>query len=281
MTVSASPLLADLAKRLASHGVAEAGLEARLLLGAALGLSQEEIICGIPPLTPAVRATLEALLVRRCRREPLAYILGRREFWGLPLRVGPGVLIPRPETETLIEHALSLFRIRRPRRILDLGTGSGALLLAALAVFPESRGVGVDRSPAALRIAALNAEALGFGERASFIEGGWEAQAGGGFDLVLCNPPYVRRAEIATLAPEIHRFEPREALDGGEDGLEAYHALLPALRFHLARDGVALLEVGQGQAAEVISLAEAEGFVLRGVRVDLGGVVRSVAFGCG
>jgi len=271
-------LLADMASRLAAHGIAEAAREARLLLGAALGVSQEEIVCGLLPLTPQEEERVESLLARRCRREPLAYILGEREFWGLRFAVNPAVLIPRPDTETLIECALSLFRRHAPQRILDLGTGSGALLLAALSLFPESRGVGVDLSAEALAVAEANAQALGLADRARFLEGSWESEAGGSFDLVLCNPPYIRRGEIAALDPEVRDFEPRLALDGGEDGLAAYRVLLPALHNHLTEEGIAILEIGQGQAGDVTALARECGLVLRAVRVDLGGIARALAF---
>ncbi|HJW41315.1 MAG TPA: peptide chain release factor N(5)-glutamine methyltransferase, partial [Rhizomicrobium sp.] len=165
----------------------------------------------------------ESLIARRAAREPLAYITGRKEFWSLDFAVGPGVLVPRPDTETLIEQLIR----ERPDRlvplsILDLGTGSGCLLIAALREYPNARGVGVDRSPEALAWARHNLIALGVEDRATLIETDWPEEASPGFDVVLANPPYIPTAEIETLEPEVCRYEPRAALDGGPDGLDAY-----------------------------------------------------------
>jgi release factor glutamine methyltransferase len=204
----------------------------------------------------------------------MAYILGEREFWSLPLFVGPGVLVPRPETETLVEAALEAFPDRTaPLRILDLGTGSGCLLLALLREYPNASGVGVDRSAEALAHATLNARRHGLADRALLVRGDWGRGLAESFELIVANPPYVASGELAELAPEVARYEPRAALDGGADGLDAYRAILPDLPRLLAPAGVACLEIGAGQATALAALAEVGGFRVA-VRPDLAGIPR-------
>jgi len=204
----------------------------------------------------------------------MAYILGEREFWSLPLFVGPGVLVPRPETETLVEAALEAFPDRRvPLGILDLGTGSGCLLLALLREYPNASGVGVDRSAEALAHATLNARRHGLADRAHLVHGDWGRGLAGPFELIVANPPYVASGELTELAPEVARYEPRAALDGGADGLDAYRAILPDLPRLLAPAGVACLEIGAGQATALAALAEVAGFRVA-VRPDLAGIPR-------
>ena len=272
---SIKSLLAEATRRLADAGVEAPGREARRLLGHALGLSQAGLLAERDGLVEA--PAFFGLVARRAAREPLALILGRRGFWTLDLTVGPATLIPRPETETLIEAAIAQFADRRAvRRVLDLGTGTGCLLLAALGEFASAWGVGVDSTEAAVKLARGNAESLGLGGRAGFLCGDWGASLAARFDLVLCNPPYVRTADIPRLMPEVARYEPARALDGGADGLAAYRRLLPALPALLAPDGLAILELGAGQAEPVGALARGAGLDVAGLRHDLGDTARAI-----
>lgn len=260
---------------LAAAGIEDARREARLLLHEALGLPARALP---PPEAPVPAARFACLLARRAAREPMAFILGRQGFWTLDLAVSPATLIPRPDSETLIHAALEAFPERgQVGAVLDLGTGTGALLLAALSEFPAAWGLGVDLSPAAVALAARNARANGLGERASLVCGRWaDAVGAGAFDLVLANPPYIPSADIAGLMPEVAAHEPRAALDGGPDGLEAYRRIIPDLRGVLAPGGVAVLELGQGQAAHVTAIAAAAGFAGFGLRHDLAGIARAL-----
>ncbi|HEX4302332.1 MAG TPA: peptide chain release factor N(5)-glutamine methyltransferase [Rhizomicrobium sp.] len=219
--------------------------------------------------------TFDSLVSRRIAHEPLAYITGHKEFWSLDFAIGPGVLIPRPDTETLIETALTLHPDKTaPLSILDLGTGSGALLVAALHEYPNAIGVGIDRAPEALAWAARNVAAHDLEARATLIESGWLEEAAPGFDLVLCNPPYIPSADIATLEPEIARFEPLGALDGGPDGLDAYRALATRIGRLLRPGGHALLELGIGQADAVAALMGRNGLQTVRFTADLAGIPR-------
>ncbi len=218
----------------------------------------------------------EALLARRAGREPMALILGRQGFWTLELEVSPATLIPRADTETLIEAALAARPDRAAvRRVLDLGTGTGCLLLAALAEFPGAWGLGLDLATDAAALAARNSRALNLADRASFVVADWAAPISGRFDLVLSNPPYIETDDVAGLMPEVARHEPRRALDGGADGLDAYRALLAALPALLAPGGLAVFELGAGQAEPVSGLARTAGFT-PAVRADLGGLPRAL-----
>ena len=217
---------------------------------------------------------LAALLARRCAREPMAFILGTQGFWTLDFEVSPATLIPRPDSETLIEAALAL--PVRPGSILDLGTGTGCLLLAALAEFPAAWGVGVDLVAEAVSLAARNARANGLADRATFLCGSWADAIGARFDLVLANPPYIRSGDIAGLMPEVGRHEPASALDGGPDGLDAYRHILARLPTLLTRGGHAIVELGIHQADAVADLAITAGFGAPASRADLGGIARAL-----
>jgi len=272
--VTAREALRRGAVRLAAAGVESARLDARLLLGFAEGIEQAALIAD--PARVVDDARFEALIARRSAREPVAYIVGRQEFWSLSFRVSPATLIPRADSEAVVEAALATFAAGR---VLDLGTGTGCLLLAILHERRAAWGVGVDASPAAAWLAAENARALGIGERAMFLAGDWDAPLGGRFELVVANPPYVGTGELPHLAPEVACWEPHLALEAGADGLRAYRALLPRLPMLLAPGGLAVLEVGAGQATAVSGIAGECGLAVLAARADLGGVIRALTFG--
>ncbi|HEX2762793.1 MAG TPA: peptide chain release factor N(5)-glutamine methyltransferase, partial [Allosphingosinicella sp.] len=234
--------LARAAARLAPHSDS-ARLDAELLMAEALGVEREEML--LRRLDDPAPTAFEALVARREGGEPVAYITGRRAFWTIELEVGPGVLVPRPDSESLIEAAVEHFRGRSPARILDLGTGPGTLLLAALAEWPDSTGLGIDASETALAYARRNAERLGLAGRAEFCVGDWAAGIGERFDLILCNPPYVEVG--ADLPRDVAEREPHEALFAAADGLSEYRRLAPAIAPLLAPWGVACIELGAGQ----------------------------------
>lgn len=266
-------------QRLREAGVDSPGLDARLLAAAGLGTKPDGLtLAGDRTLEAGEIERIEALLARRIDgREPVSRILGRREFWSLDFRVTPEVLDPRPDSETLIEAALLLFPNRAaPLRILDLGTGSGCLLLAALGEYPTASGIGVDASTAGLAVAAENAQRLGFAARARFAYGDWGRGLSDLFDLILCNPPYITESERAALAPEVTRHDPPAALFAGADGLDAYRAILPDLPRLLAPQGRALLEIGATQAERVSALARAAGLDIVEIKRDLAGRDRCV-----
>ncbi|WP_254073026.1 peptide chain release factor N(5)-glutamine methyltransferase [Acidisphaera sp. S103] len=249
-------------------------LEARILLAHALGLTQNDLIRELRRTVD--RTVFETLLNRRTAREPLALITGHREFWSLDFHVSPATLIPRPDSETLIEAALAAFADHpAPRKIIDLGTGSGCLLLALLKEFPSAFGIGLDLNPEAAALAKRNAIDLGLADRAAFVASDWTNPLFGRFDLIVSNPPYIASAAIETLMPEVSRHEPRTALDGGMDGYDAYRMILPNLTRHLEPNGSAILELGQGQASHVTGLAQAAGFA-SSLRLDLAGIPRAI-----
>jgi release factor glutamine methyltransferase len=241
-------------------------LDAELLMAHALGISREALLLG--RLDDAVPAGFAALLARRADGEPIAYITGTRDFWTITLTVRPGVLIPRADSETLIDAAVDHFAGGPgPGKILDLGTGSGALLLAALAEWPKARGVGVDASDLALAVASENAARLGIADRARMIPGGWTG-TGEAFDLVLCNPPYVRAGEM--LSRDVAAFEPASALYAGADGLDDYRALAPVIARQIAPGGIACVEIGADQGESAGLLFKEQGLQVK-LRQDLGG----------
>ncbi|MDP2373031.1 peptide chain release factor N(5)-glutamine methyltransferase [Reyranella sp.] len=276
-------LLRDAAVALTAAGIDNARFEARLLLAHAGSVTVEWLIAhGGEVAPPAAVEALRALTARRVRREPMAYVVGEREFWGLPFKVSPDVLVPRPDSETLIEAALALMPGRtEPWRIVDLGVGSGCLLLTLLREFPNARGVGMDASAAALTMAATNAEALGVDARASLVGGdwrqpGWAERLGGPFDLLVANPPYIETAAIDGLMPDVARFEPRLALDGGGDGLSAYRAIAGSAAGLVVPGGRVLIEAGEGQATGISTLFASAGFSVGSPLKDLGGIDRVV-----
>ena len=250
-------------------------IEARLLLAHAMATSTETLLreprTAVPP--DAVARFRDAL-ERRLAHVPMAHITGRAGFWTLDLEVSAETLIPRPDSETLIEAALA--EGIAPTRILDLGTGTGCLLLAALSEFPAAQGVGVDRICGAVALARRNAARNGLGARARFLVGDWAAAVRGSFHLVLSNPPYIEQVAIAGLMPEVSRHEPASALDGGADGLDAYRAILADAPRLLAPGGRLVLELGAGQGPAVSALASGAGLSVRGIRDDLGGVPRAL-----
>lgn len=268
--------LYTIARRLKAAGIGSARLDARLLVGAATGETAAGLIARPERRLSAPEAeALSTLAARRGVREPMAHILGVREFWSLDFEVSDSVLTPRPDSETIIEAACEYFpAAERQIRVLDLGTGSGCLLLALLHEFPMASGLGVDISPAAVALARRNAEKLGLGARSEFIVGDWSSAIGRRFELVLSNPPYIASGEIEGLEPEVARYEPLGALDGGTDGLDAYRALFPLTAQVLAPGGIVLFEMGAGQDTEICSLAAAEGFEIAGLRADITGVPR-------
>jgi len=271
-----------LAARFKSGAIDSPELDARILVGAALGLDLTGMIAAATrAFTAAEAARLEDFAGRRLKGEPVARILGSREFWGLPLQLSAATLVPRPDTETVVALALQMLRAGpgadRPR-IADLGTGSGAILLALLSELPDAVGVGTDISAAALRTASANARNLGLGRRAAFVACDYASALSGAFDLIVSNPPYIRSAEINDLASEVRDHDPLGALDGGSDGLDAYRALVPQAVRLLASGGGLALEVGHDQGADVKQLMAAAGLTLCGPpRTDLAGIPRAVA----
>jgi len=262
--------LRDAAQRLAAVSDMPR-LDAELLMAHALGVERQALL--LDPARFAVPEGFAALIERRLRYEPVAYIVGYRDFWTIRLAVGAGALIPRPDSETLIEAATQHFGDRAPRHVLDLGTGPGTLLLAALAEWPRATGLGIDASDAALVYARANADALGLADRSEFRSGDWASGLDGQFDLILCNPPYI--ADSEALMPDVADHEPAGALFAGADGLDDYRRIIPDLPRLLAPGGLAALEIGHTQHISVGELAETAGFKVA-CRQDLGGRDRAL-----
>lgn len=252
------------ATRLAAAGVAEPRLDAQLLMARSLGTDRASVVVRSGESIPEDRQrAFEALVARRMTREPLSHILGQREFWSCDFMVTPDTLAPRPDSEVVIEAVLRHIRDRglRPRHVLDLGVGTGCLLLALLTELPDAFGIGIDRSEQTARVARQNARRLGLDHRSAFVVSDWvSALAAPRFDVILSNPPYIPSAAIATLDPEVALYEPRAALDGGADGLDAYRALLPGMARLVAPDGLVALEIGSDQRNSVSALAVRAGF---------------------
>jgi release factor glutamine methyltransferase len=271
----------SLAERLRQRGIESPDLDARLLIGHALGLDHAALAAAAGRmLSPEEINAIDAVAARRLDGEPVARILGRKEFWGLPLAVTAATLVPRPETETLVEAALASVDASGERmralHLADLGTGSGALLLALLSALPQARGVGTDLCPAALGTARRNAGALDLADRALFVACNYGAALQGPFDLVVCNPPYVRTGEIAALAVEVREHDPHLALDGGVDGLDGYRRLAADARRLLAPGGRLVVELGIGQADAVTALFTAAGLGVAPPSRDLAGIARAL-----
>ncbi|MEQ8402438.1 MAG: peptide chain release factor N(5)-glutamine methyltransferase [Roseitalea porphyridii] len=268
--------MAEASRRFAAAGVEEPRRDARLLVCRLLG-GGPELLLGHPDrvLDATEAARIETAVVRRAAREPVSRILGQREFWSLSFTLNSETLDPRPDSETLVEAVLAALADRKaPLRLLDLGSGSGCLLLALLSELPQASGVGIDISAAALLIAEENARQLNLQDRAVFRERSWDGGLVGddGFwDVIVSNPPYIATAEIAGLAPEVAGYDPPAALDGGPDGLAAYRRLIPAAAAVLAPEGLVALEIGHGQAEAVEGLLKAAGLLPQRRAADLSG----------
>ncbi|MBM3581655.1 MAG: peptide chain release factor N(5)-glutamine methyltransferase [Alphaproteobacteria bacterium] len=281
MTYLSVPLarrLAEAARVLAGAGIEDAPREARRLAELALQASPAEVFARkAGPLAPPEEAAFARLVAARAARVPFARLAGEREFWSLSFRLNAATLVPRPESETLIEAALARVRDRSARlRVLDLGTGSGCLLLALLAELPRATGLGVDAEPAALACARANAARLGLARRVRWRRNDWTKALVGPFDIVLANPPYVTAREWQTLEPEVRFYDPKPALVGGRDGLAAYRRIVPRLSRLLGRAGFACLEIGWRQEGAVCALARRAGLRVAEIRRDLAGRPRCV-----
>jgi release factor glutamine methyltransferase len=270
----------DVALLLSAAGISHSRHEARLLAVEATGLDNASIIAHPErTLTSAEHRRLGEFARRRQAREPISRIFGWREFWSLRFALGPETLDPRPDSETLVAAALEGVDRARPLSVLDLGTGSGCLLLAVLSELPAATGLGVDLNPQALAIAAANARSLGLAARGRFQRSDWGQGLEERYDLVLCNPPYIPAADIAGLSPEVAKFDPLLALAGGPDGLDAYRRLAGDLARLLAPNGRAVIEIGAGQDVAAGAILSAGGLRLIGRRIDLSGIVRCLILG--
>lgn len=275
----ASTAIADLARNLEAAGVESPQTDARAMVLGVLDLPVEALIRE-PDLTlsRAQARRLSNWLVRRIAGTPVSRLIGRREFWSLSFKIGPATLDPRPDSETLVETVLAELKPRReqPLRLLDLGTGSGCLLLALLSELKQATGIGVDITPAALKVAAENAESLRLADRAEFRKGDWTRGLSGPFDVILSNPPYIARDEIEFLDAEV-LCDPIRALDGGPDGLDAYRRILAEAPALLAPGGFLALEIGWDQAEALTRLIDASGGRVRRLVQDLAGLDRVLA----
>ncbi len=271
----------DVARRLRERGIDSPDLDARLIVGHALGLDHAGLArADERDLDADELAVVEALVARRLAGEPVARILGTKEFWSLPIVLSPAVLVPRPETETVVEQAIAAVDRNGARtralRIADLGVGSGAILLALLSELPNAFGVGTDRDPAALAVARDNARRLGLDARAAFVACDFGAALSSGFDLVVTNPPYIASDDIAALSAEVRDFDPPRALDGGPDGLAAYRAIAADARRLLSPSAHLIAEFGDGQSEAVTALLAAQGLGCFRIGADLAGVSRTI-----
>ena len=252
-------------------------LDAELLLAHVLGITRVKLLTSHDNgLNEAQEREFQALLSRRLKREPMAYILGQKEFWSLDFKVSPAVLCPRPDTEVLVQKALKLVHRAGPLKILDLGTGSGAILLSLLTELPHATGVGVDISPQAIEIAAENAAHLGLASRVEFLLSSWCDGLSGQFDLIVSNPPYIESSVISGLEPEVAMFEPKLALDGGVDGLDAYRLLASQVPLFLRSGGWVVFEVGEAQALAVQQLMSEQKLENFSIAKDYQGIDRCV-----
>jgi release factor glutamine methyltransferase len=269
--------VADLRRKIArdlAGSSPTAALDARILVAHVVGCTPNELMLRDEMLTTDdMAARIVALAARRAAGEPVARIVGEKEFYGLTFALGPDTLIPRPDTETLVDAVLDTADRDRPLTILDLGTGSGAILLALLASLPKATGVGVDLSLGAIEVASANADRLGLSARAAFVVGDWTSGVAGPFDIVVANPPYIETGEIQELPVDVRDHDPHVALDGGADGLGAYRGIFADLDRVLAEDGAAYVECGAGQARVIAELAQGFGFGAR-FGHDLAGIER-------
>lgn len=281
MPTSVDQTVREAARQFAGAGIESGLLDSRLLMAHVLGLDAAGLISkGRDTLSAKDRSEFDALIERRLAREPVALILGFKEFWGLSFEVSPETLIPRPDSETLIEAAMQYAGDRAqstPLRILDLGTGTGCLLLSLLHEWPTATGVGGDINQRAIVLAERNARRLGLHDRAAFVESDWTSNVEGTFDLVIANPPYIPEAEIESLMADVSQYEPELALSGGRDGVDAYRALEKLLPKVLNSEGLLILEIGRDQAQIVRNLMFSGGEMrFLAVKADLAGNQRCV-----
>lgn len=255
-----------------------ASMDARIILQYVLGVTREELLLDNDrELSPRQYDTYQALLEKRQMRQPVSHLIGKREFWGMLFKVTPDTLDPRPDSETLIEAILSRMPAREAEmKVLDLGTGTGCLLLTVLSEYPNAQGTGVDVSTGALKVARDNAMNLGLGGRAQFVSSCWGNELDETFDLIISNPPYIPTGAIASLAPEVSQWEPKLALDGGPDGMNCYRAIVAQLPRLLAQDGLAVFEIGIGQAKELETLVQSHGLKVAGTKDDMAYITRCV-----
>lgn len=271
--------IAEATPRLQAANVDDARREARLLVGGALKKTPTQVFNDIDHEIGKDDADrIDSFVTRRAAGEPSAYILEEREFWSLPLKVSPATLIPRPDSETIVEMVLDDYDGLGPRRILDLGTGTGCLLLALLSEYPGASGVGVDISPGAVSVAIENAEQNDLSDRCQFIQGSWTDSIDEHFDLIVSNPPYIPKRDINDLEKDVRAYEPHGALDGGEDGLDMYRAIFSRLDRALSENGRVVVEIGIGQAEDVVRIAEQNRLNWLNSRKDISGIVRVLMF---
>lgn len=280
MTETLRAVLQAAVADLRAAGIADGMVDARILVASAADITREDMLRDPDRvLTPDARARFHEMIRRRANREPVSRILGYREFRSLSFELGPDTLDPRPDSETLVEAVLERAADEsRPLRILDVGTGTGCLLLSLLDELPGATGIGIDISPTACNVARSNAVRLGLQKRAGFVCGDWTGPLAGAFDIVVSNPPYISTAEIETLSPEVARHDPYAALHGGEDGLDAYRAIAEELVEKMAPAGRVFLEIGSGQLADVTDIFTNAGYGLVACRDDLAGRPRYLEF---
>ncbi len=276
----AAPLLHAAASQLIENGYDTPARDARHLLGLALGRSDPVYPHEKIEFPPAAAARLDDLIKQRAAGKPVSRIRNSREFYGLNFKLNAATLDPRPDSETLAEAALNWLRLHKPDapRILDLGTGTGCLLLSVLAHWPDASGVGVDCTPDAAAMAQQNAESLGLQNRSEFIIDDWGKNITEEFDLILSNPPYIARSDIADLMPEVRLFDPMLALDGGTDGYDAWRQLAPILPRRMKKHAACFVEIGQGQAKAVTALLAEQGLFCWDSYADLSGIIRCLEF---
>jgi release factor glutamine methyltransferase len=258
--------------------IESASLDARILLEHVMGCTREKLMVDMKhPLPSQTYAKYQTLIAARAKRHPVSHLIGAREFWGQSFKVTPDTLDPRPDSETLIEAVIARFPDKNAKlTVVDLGTGTGCLLLTLLKEYPHMMGVGVEKSEAALSVAKENAMALGLGSRARFVCSRWFEQVEGQFDIVVSNPPYIATKDMVALAPEVALYEPKLALDGGIDGLDCYRELLPAMREYMKAKAVAFFEIGMGQQRDIEAIADKASLKVEAVASDLGGIPRCV-----
>jgi len=267
-------MLKTASAQLKDSGIESPALDSRLLLSHLLKIPVEKIIVGDFSLNPEQQNEYQKLIARRKNGEPVAYIIGKKEFYGREFKVTQDTLIPRPDSETIINAALEYFPRDSGIKILDLGVGTGCLLLTLLKEFPHSSGFGVDISAAALIVAEENSMNLGLGDRAEFVSGCWGEGLNEKFGLIVSNPPYIRKSDFANLAPEVKNFEPHIALNGGEDGVFCYRELLPQMARMLEDDGIALIEIGKNQKPDLLEVININSLSLVATHKDLAGIER-------